>query len=478
MRNVFTAILLAFNSSMTNRVLKFPVLFMLVLAAVWSAHGSRAKAEVRTLNLHFAHTGESLVVTYKKDGRYIPSAMAKINYFLRDWRAKKVKRIDPVTIDLLWELYADLGAKKPAEIISGYRSPRTNAMLRRIGRKTARFSQHMNGKAIDVYFPDVPLARLRGSALVRQVGGVGYYPRSGKYGFVHIDSGSVRHWPHIPATRMARIFRDYRKTIGARRYRRNTPATTLVASATSRGPRNILPARVAKPVSASAAVTSNPPLPRPRPLAVMMAAVAADATILPVSAPVPVRNFGARPSLVRDDIASVIASNTTQVQHSNTAAKQSFAVQVGNGNVASLPLIRPLQASTSANAIASQYNATPEQMVRRDGAPQSFTMGHTGSQVMASGPSELTGKDKSALASMIAALTGHQKPAPVQTSVTSGKSDRLVVNRARKGDMLIAPRYKRTSARLMPGQNRAGKLAANLEAVLKSADKPLGFGNQ
>jgi uncharacterized protein YcbK (DUF882 family) len=175
-----------------------------------------AASEIRTLSLYHVHTKESLVITYKRNGRYLPAALEKINYIMRDWRKNQSIVIDPKMVDLMWELHADLGSKAPIHIICGYRAPSTNAMLKKIGRNVAKQSMHIRGKAIDLYFPDVPVARIRGSAIVRQAGGVGYYPRSGVSGFVHIDSGNIRYWPRPDATQMAEIFRDYRKTIGAR----------------------------------------------------------------------------------------------------------------------------------------------------------------------------------------------------------------------------------------------------------------------
>ena len=174
--------------------------------------------ETRTLALYQVHTKQSLTITYKKDGKYIPSAMKKLNYFLRDWRRNEVITISPRTIDLMWELHADLGSSRPIHIVSGYRSPKTNAFLKKVGRNVAKKSQHMVGRAIDLYFPDVPTIKIRNSALVRQVGGVGYYRSGGgPTGFLHIDSGRVRHWgPAISSTQMAKIMRDYRKTVGAR----------------------------------------------------------------------------------------------------------------------------------------------------------------------------------------------------------------------------------------------------------------------
>jgi uncharacterized protein YcbK (DUF882 family) len=174
--------------------------------------------ETRTISLYHMHTGESLSVTYMQNGRYVPSAMKQINYLLRDWRKNAVVTIDPKTIDLVWELHEDLGSRGPIHIVCGYRSPKTNAFLRRIGRNVARKSAHMVGKAIDFYFPDVPTIKIRNSALVRRVGGVGYYRSAGgPTGFVHLDSGNIRHWgPLISNVQMAQIVREGARTVGRR----------------------------------------------------------------------------------------------------------------------------------------------------------------------------------------------------------------------------------------------------------------------
>ena len=179
---------------------------------------SIAGGETRSIQLYHVHTGQSLTATYMKNGRYVPSAIKQINNLLRDWRRNETITIDPRTIDLVWELHADLGSHRPVHIVSGYRSPKTNAFLKRIGRNVAKKSQHMAGKAIDFYFPDVPTLKIRNSALVRKVGGVGYYRSSGgPTGFLHVDTGNVRHWgPAISKSQMAQIFRDGSKTVGRR----------------------------------------------------------------------------------------------------------------------------------------------------------------------------------------------------------------------------------------------------------------------
>jgi uncharacterized protein YcbK (DUF882 family) len=190
-----------------------------VSAALWlSAPASMATGESRTIAFYHVHTKENITVTYMKDGRYIPSAMKKINYLMRDWRRDSVVNIDPKTVDLIWELHEDLGSQRPVHIVCGFRSPKTNSFLKRIGRNVARHSQHMNGKAIDFYFPDVPTQKIRNSALVRKVGGVGYYRSSGgPTGFLHVDTGKVRHWgPRISKSQMAQIMREGERTLGKR----------------------------------------------------------------------------------------------------------------------------------------------------------------------------------------------------------------------------------------------------------------------
>jgi uncharacterized protein YcbK (DUF882 family) len=212
-----------------------------------------ASGETRTMTLYSVNTKEKLTTTYMVNGRHVPGELKKINHLLRDWRRDAVTKMDTETIDLMWELHADLGSKAPIHIISGYRSPETNAMLKSIGRNVAKKSMHTQGKAIDLYFPDVPTERLRNSALVRDIGGVGYYPRSGASGFVHVDSGRVRHWPGIGSSQLAKIRRDFRKTVGAR--------------LTGDRPVQVATARQAEegyPV----------PTPRPRPIEVLMMAAA------------------------------------------------------------------------------------------------------------------------------------------------------------------------------------------------------------
>lgn len=182
---------------------------LLLLAGAGSVHDATALNETRTLSFHHTHSDEDLTVTFKRDGRYDEEALKKLNYFLRDWRSQEQTTMDRRLFDILWEVYRDVDGKKPINIISSYRSPATNAMLRRRSAGVARFSQHMLGHAMDFYIPDVPLEQVRAAGLRLQRGGVGFYPTSGSP-FVHLDTGSIRHWPRMNHDQLARVFPDGR----------------------------------------------------------------------------------------------------------------------------------------------------------------------------------------------------------------------------------------------------------------------------
>lgn len=159
----------------------------------------------RVISLYNIHTKETVTVLYKKDGKYLPAGLEKVNWILRDWRRNETTQMDPELIDLLWEIHAELGSHEPIHVISGYRSRTTNNMLRKTVGGQASESRHILGKAADVHFPDVPLRNLRYSALIRERGGVGYYPTS-TLPFVHIDTDRVRAWPRLPRYELALLF--------------------------------------------------------------------------------------------------------------------------------------------------------------------------------------------------------------------------------------------------------------------------------
>jgi uncharacterized protein YcbK (DUF882 family) len=178
---------------------------LLLLGANNSLQNAIAEGDTRTLTFHHVHTGENITVTFKRDGRYDEAALKKLDWFMRDWRKEQETHMDPHLFDLLWETYRDLGATEPIQVICGYRSPGTNAMLRARSNGVAKFSQHINGNAIDFYIPGVPLAKVRAEGLRLQRGGVGFYPTSGSP-FVHMDTGTIRHWPRIPREELVKIF--------------------------------------------------------------------------------------------------------------------------------------------------------------------------------------------------------------------------------------------------------------------------------
>jgi len=182
---------------------------VLLLAAASSVHNAAALSETKTLSFHHTHSNEDLTVTFKRDGRYDEAALKQLNHFLRDWRTQDETVMDRRLFDILWEVYRDVDGKQPIQIISSYRSPATNAMLRRRSSGVARFSQHMLGHAMDFYIPNVPLEQIRFAGLRLQRGGVGFYPTSGSP-FVHLDTGSIRHWPRMTHDQLARVFPDGR----------------------------------------------------------------------------------------------------------------------------------------------------------------------------------------------------------------------------------------------------------------------------
>ena len=183
---------------------------MLLLGA-GSVQDATAENETRTLSFHHTHSDEDLTVTFKRSGRYDEEALKKLNHFLRDWRTQDETVMDRRLFDILWEVYRDVDAKQPIQIVSSYRSPATNAMLRHRSAHSgvARYSQHMLGHAMDFYIPNVPLEQIRFAGLRLQRGGVGFYPTSGSP-FVHLDTGSIRHWPRMTHDQLARVFPDGR----------------------------------------------------------------------------------------------------------------------------------------------------------------------------------------------------------------------------------------------------------------------------
>ncbi|MBK8457412.1 MAG: DUF882 domain-containing protein [Phyllobacteriaceae bacterium] len=166
-----------------------------------------AAAETRSLKIKFVHTGEQAEVVFKRNGRYDRDGLNKLNRLLRDFRRNEPTKMDPRLFDVAWAIYRQTGARDYIHVLSGYRSPATNAWLKRTRGGQAEKSQHIQGKAMDFYIPGVSIKRIREIAMKQQGGGVGYYPRSGSP-FVHIDVARVRAWPRMSRQELVRLFPD------------------------------------------------------------------------------------------------------------------------------------------------------------------------------------------------------------------------------------------------------------------------------
>jgi uncharacterized protein YcbK (DUF882 family) len=145
----------------------------------------------RTLSLLNVNTKEELTVTYWSDGTYHREALDQLNHFCRDSQNNQQTEMDPLLFDVLWQTMQATGYSGTVEVLSAFRSPATNAWLASVSRGVARDSQHMNGNAMDIRFPGVAVFKIRQAARSLQMGGVGFYPRSG---FVHLDTGPIRYW--------------------------------------------------------------------------------------------------------------------------------------------------------------------------------------------------------------------------------------------------------------------------------------------
>jgi uncharacterized protein YcbK (DUF882 family) len=175
------------------RKLLMPALLGLVLTTYASLSQGTSGRDERELSFYHTHTGKQLNVIYWREGDYVDSALEQINAFLSDFRTGDKVEMDPQLLDIIFDVRAALGSDGTYEVISAYRSPKTNEMLRNRSSSSgvAKKSQHLLGKAIDVRLEGVSTAELRDAAIRLQRGGVGYYEQSD---FVHMDTGRVRRW--------------------------------------------------------------------------------------------------------------------------------------------------------------------------------------------------------------------------------------------------------------------------------------------
>ncbi|WP_292975493.1 DUF882 domain-containing protein [Nitrosomonas sp.] len=175
----------------TRRRLLQAGLGVCALFAMPAANAAYSHVYEKRLSLLNLHTGERIRTAYWEKGKYIPEALQAIARVLRDHRSGERHPIDPKLLDLIQHLHHKTGSSKEFQVISGYRSPATNAKLATRSHGVARKSLHMQGKAIDIRLPGVPLNTLRRAAMSMRIGGVGYYPESN---FIHVDTGNVRYW--------------------------------------------------------------------------------------------------------------------------------------------------------------------------------------------------------------------------------------------------------------------------------------------
>ena len=196
-------------STLARASVRLGVAGLFMFGANDALQNAAAEGDTRTLSFHHLHTGEDITITFKRNGRYDDAALKKLDWFMRDWRKEKSTRMDPHLFDLLWEAYREVGATQPIDVVCGFRSPETNSMLRRRSNGVAQFSQHINGQAMDFFIPGVPLEKIREVGLRLQRGGVGFYPTSGSP-FVHMDTGTIRHWPRMTHDQLVKVFPDGR----------------------------------------------------------------------------------------------------------------------------------------------------------------------------------------------------------------------------------------------------------------------------
>lgn len=155
------------------------------------AFGARGEQQAWRVSFRHTHTGESFSGVYRVGDRYLPEAFERLNYVLRDFRTGESFPMDPHTLDIVSVLQKRTGTGRPLEVLSGYRSPKTNAMLRHVSGGVAKNSLHMYGQAMDIRMPGFNTRQLYGMGKALRAGGVGYYAKSD---FVHVDTGRVRSW--------------------------------------------------------------------------------------------------------------------------------------------------------------------------------------------------------------------------------------------------------------------------------------------
>ncbi len=182
------------TSGMTRRALLGAFAATAVVAAPTYSNAAgflRGGGDIRRIRMYSGRTGERIDMIYWVDGKYIKDAVKEVNHFMRDWRTDQVKSMDLRTIDIMAASHNLLDVDEPYMLLSGYRSPQTNAMLRSRSRRVAKNSLHMKGQAADLRLSSRSVSQMAKAAISCRAGGVGKYSRSN---FVHMDCGEIRSW--------------------------------------------------------------------------------------------------------------------------------------------------------------------------------------------------------------------------------------------------------------------------------------------
>lgn len=360
-------------------------------------------ASERAIYLYYTHTKETARIVFKRNGQYVQSGLNELNYFLRDWRRNEPARMDPRLFDLVWEVYQEVGATQPINVVSAYRSPKTNEMLRATSAGVAENSQHTKGHAMDFFIPGIPLSKLRAVAMRKQVGGVGFYPTSGSP-FVHLDTGSVRAWPRMTRAQLKEIFPDGRtmhlptdgKPLSQEGYQialanwkqchaypcNGSSSGTQVAS--NGGGRTLMDMFFGGNDNKSAAAA---PAARPAAAPVQMAAVAPQQAATPSAAPVPAMrptDLGGAPTAVAvADIAPQAAPGAIPLPFSTRGSAPLDAAELLPDTTAPMPVMKSetLRVATAAalpsgdavTALAALTAPVPQPRLIMSEPPESVT---------------------------------------------------------------------------------------------------------
>lgn len=390
----------------------------LCLGGIFAVQPAVAASE-RALYIYYTHTKETARIVFKRNGQFVQSGLDELNYFLRDWRRNEPTKMDPRLFDLVWEVYQEVGATQPINVVSAYRSPATNAMLAQNSSGVADNSQHMRGKAMDFFIPGVPLAKLRATAMRKQVGGVGFYPTSGSP-FVHLDVASVRAWPRMTRAQLKELFPDGRtmhlpsdgKPLSQEGYQvamagwkqchaypcngsssgtmvadsggssgkslmdvlfggnkqANTPAPALVAAAEP------APMQVAS-VAPQAATPNLAPIPAQRPASMTVAAVAQEAVAPVPAAPpaIPFSTVGSAPldaaELVAEAVAPVPAMKSETLRVATAAALPAGDAVTALAALTDVPMPMPPPQNNDATVLTAYAPSTARSIPNGLAAP-------------------------------------------------------------------------------------------------------------